>query len=58
MDRLWRVRHLFERGGLPKRPAEGSRLGKGVSYRQKIPVGFLSLSGEHVLGDLIISGAI
>ncbi|MDX0359792.1 omptin family outer membrane protease [Sinorhizobium meliloti] len=31
---------------------------RGVSYRQKIPVGFLSLSGEHVLGDLTISGAI
>ncbi|WP_208180325.1 omptin family outer membrane protease [Sinorhizobium medicae] len=31
---------------------------RGVSYRQKIPVRFLSLSGEHVLGDLTISGAI
>ncbi|WP_323130284.1 omptin family outer membrane protease [Sinorhizobium medicae] len=31
---------------------------RGVSYRQKIPVGFLSLSGEHVLGDLTISGGL
>ncbi|MFA1628089.1 omptin family outer membrane protease [Rhizobium mongolense] len=32
--------------------------GKGISYRQKIPVGFVSLSGEHVVGDLTISGGI
>ncbi|WP_244560035.1 omptin family outer membrane protease [Ensifer aridi] len=31
---------------------------KGISFRQEIPVGFLSLSGEHVLGDLTISGGI
>ncbi|WP_033056028.1 omptin family outer membrane protease [Sinorhizobium meliloti] len=31
---------------------------RGISYRQQIPVGFLSLSGEHVLGDLTISGGI
>ncbi|NEI52862.1 omptin family outer membrane protease [Rhizobium leguminosarum] len=27
-----------------------------ISYRQQIPIGFVSLSGEHVLGDLTISG--
>ncbi|MEX2697707.1 omptin family outer membrane protease, partial [Rhizobium mongolense] len=32
--------------------------GKGISYRQQIPVGFVSLSGEHVVGDLTISGGI
>ncbi|MEX2746316.1 omptin family outer membrane protease [Rhizobium mongolense] len=32
--------------------------GKGISYRQQIPVGFVSLSGEHVVGDLTISGSI
>lgn len=31
---------------------------KGISYRQQIPIGFLSLSGEHVLGDLTISGGL
>ncbi|WEX91703.1 omptin family outer membrane protease (plasmid) [Sinorhizobium garamanticum] len=31
---------------------------RGISYRQKVPVGFLSLSGEHVVGDLTISGAL
>ncbi|MQX80350.1 omptin family outer membrane protease, partial [Sinorhizobium medicae] len=30
----------------------------GMRYRQKIPVGFLSLSGEHVLGDITISGGL
>ncbi|MQV96755.1 omptin family outer membrane protease [Sinorhizobium medicae] len=31
---------------------------RGISYRQKIPVGFLSLSVEHVLGDLTVSGGL
>ncbi|WP_246826454.1 MULTISPECIES: omptin family outer membrane protease [Rhizobium] len=31
---------------------------RGISYRQQIPIGFLSLSGEHVLGDLTISGGL
>lgn len=31
---------------------------RGISYRQKIPVGFVSLSGEQTLGDLTISGGI
>ncbi len=31
---------------------------RGISYRQKIPVGFLSLSDEHVLGDLTISAGL
>ncbi|MCZ4093569.1 omptin family outer membrane protease [Sinorhizobium psoraleae] len=31
---------------------------KVISYRQKIPVGFVSLSGEQALGDLTISGGI
>lgn len=35
--------------------ADGER---AISYRQKIPVGFVSLSGERVLGDLTISGGI
>ncbi|QPB24857.1 omptin family outer membrane protease (plasmid) [Rhizobium sp. 007] len=39
----------------PWKVPDGARLS---SYRQKIGVGFLSLSGEHVLGDLTISGAL
>lgn len=31
---------------------------KVISNRQKIPVGFVSLSGEQVLGDLSVSGGI
>ncbi|RAZ73057.1 outer membrane protease [Mesorhizobium atlanticum] len=31
---------------------------KVVSNRQKIPIGFLSLSGQHVIGDLSVSGGI
>ncbi|ANP88265.1 outer membrane protease [Rhizobium leguminosarum] len=31
---------------------------KSISYRQQIPIGFVSLSGEHVLGDLTISGGL
>ncbi|NRP75827.1 Protease 7 [Ensifer psoraleae] len=37
-------------------PVAWSSAEKVISYRQKVPVGFLSLSSEHVLGDLTISG--
>ncbi|MDV4159426.1 MULTISPECIES: omptin family outer membrane protease [Rhizobium] len=31
---------------------------RGISYRQQIPIGFLSLSGEYDFGDLTISGGL
>ena len=31
---------------------------KGISYQQKIPVGFLSVSGEHNVGKFTISGGL
>ncbi|WP_095205213.1 omptin family outer membrane protease [Mesorhizobium carmichaelinearum] len=31
---------------------------RGISYRQKIPVGFLSLGGEQAFGNLTISGGV
>ncbi|WP_353642631.1 omptin family outer membrane protease [Mesorhizobium sp. WSM2239] len=31
---------------------------RGISYRQKIPVGFLSLGGKQALGNLTISGGL
>ncbi|TVZ74857.1 omptin family outer membrane protease [Rhizobium mongolense] len=51
--------HVYSRDGSFRNRSGTWPSGKSIiSYRQKIPVGFVSLSGEHVLGDLTISGGI
>ncbi|MGO6698299.1 omptin family outer membrane protease [Rhizobium ruizarguesonis] len=53
--RLWRVRHLFVRGWLPKRPLEDPDRERGTSYRQQIPIGFINLSGKYNFRDFTLA---
>ncbi|MBP2444290.1 omptin family outer membrane protease [Rhizobium leguminosarum] len=43
-------------GGFRNDPWKDPDWERGISYRQQIPIGFLSLSGKYNFGDLTISG--